>query len=87
MNLVQIKLLKSKGVEFGGIEHKQRAAGGTHYVAVAVRDGKVVASSSGQDIREVEARLVQSIVMPASEPQWKREEHFLRRMARRYAAK
>jgi hypothetical protein len=86
MNLVQVKLLESKGYTFEGTTAKEREAGGTHYVAIAFKDGKR-AEASGTNIGDAERNLVLAVVAPGKDraaQQWRREEGFLRRMRRRY---
>ncbi len=85
MNLMQIKLLKAKGYEFTKTELKTRQVGGKHYVAIAIKNGKR-AEASGRTIPEAESHLVLSVTAPGTNKnveQWKREERFLRKMARR----
>lgn len=89
MNLIQSKMLKAQGYEYKGAELRQRAVGGTQYVAVAFKNGKR-AEASGASIRAAEHRLVMAITAPGGNrnvEQWDREEKFLSRMRRRYARK
>lgn len=87
MNLVQIRMLQAHGYEFTKTELKPRQIGGEQYVAVAIKNGKA-ASAAGRSLPEAEQRLVMSITAPGDDrniQQWKYEEQFLDRMAKRYA--
>jgi hypothetical protein len=86
MNLIQSRMLKAHGYDYDGTQLRPRQAGGTQYVAVAVKNGKR-AEAGGTSIRAAEHRLVMAITAPGSNrnvEQWEREEKFLNRMWRRY---
>jgi hypothetical protein len=83
MNLIQLRLLEGSGYKFEGVQRQARAAGGTHYVAVAIK-GSASAEASGRTIREAEQRLVLCVTRRDQDNRGRNEIRFLRRMQRRY---